>query len=43
MYMYMYNCPVPWYTVRLIDKMSVDEMSVDEVSIDELSYLADFP
>src|SRR6218665_1611948 len=28
---WMYNCPVPWYTV-------VDEMSVDEMYIDELSW-----
>jgi len=27
---WMYNCPVPWYTV--VDEMYVDEMSVDEVS-----------
>ena len=26
---WMYNSPVPWYTV--VDEMSVDEMSVDEL------------
>src|SRR6218665_12046 len=35
---WMYNCPVPWYTV--VDDMSVDKMSVDadEMSVDELSW-----
>src|SRR6218665_166850 len=31
---WMYNCPVPWYTV--VDEMSVDEMSVDDVSYTNL-------